>query len=70
MIRLLVFLVSLGARVLFNRDAIFSPAVVRFVKAMGTKPRRISYRSPWQKSDGRALDWQLSPRVAGARGRR
>ncbi len=31
-----------------NRDAIFSPAVVRFVKAMGTKPRRISYRSPWQ----------------------
>ncbi len=33
---------------LFDRDAIFSPAVVRFVKAMGTKPRRISYRSPWQ----------------------
>ncbi len=33
---------------LFDRDAIFSPAVVRFVKAMGTKARRISYRSPWQ----------------------
>ncbi len=33
---------------LFDRDAIFSPAVVRFVKAMGTKPRRISYRCPWQ----------------------
>jgi hypothetical protein len=33
---------------LFDRDAIFRPAVVRFVKAMGTKPRRIPYRSPWQ----------------------
>jgi hypothetical protein len=33
---------------IFDRDSIFSPAVVRFVKAMGTKPRRISYRSPWQ----------------------
>jgi len=29
-------------------DSIFSSAVVEFVKAMGTKPVRISYRSPWQ----------------------
>ncbi|MFQ5550569.1 MAG: integrase core domain-containing protein [Gemmatimonadales bacterium] len=33
---------------IFDRDSIFSAAVVRFVKAIGTKPRRIAYRSPWQ----------------------
>lgn len=33
---------------LFDRDAIFSPDVIRFVKAIGTKPRRIAYRCPWQ----------------------
>ncbi len=33
---------------IFDRDAIFSPEVMRFIKAMGTRPRRISYRSPWQ----------------------
>ncbi len=33
---------------IFDGDSIFCPKVVRFVKAMGTKPRRISYRSPWQ----------------------
>jgi hypothetical protein len=33
---------------IFDRDSIFSPAVVRFVKAMGTRPYRTSYRSPWQ----------------------
>ena len=32
----------------FDRDSIFSPAVVEFIRAMGTKPVRISYRSPWQ----------------------
>jgi len=35
---------------IFDRDAIFSPAVVDAVKAMGIKPRRIAYRSPWQNS--------------------
>jgi hypothetical protein len=33
---------------IFDRDKIFSPAVVRFVKAMGTKPSRTAYRCPWQ----------------------
>ena len=33
---------------IFDRDSIFSAAVVEFVKSMGTKPRRIAYRSPWQ----------------------
>jgi len=33
---------------ILDHDAIFSPEVVRFIKAMGTTPRRISYRSPWQ----------------------
>ena len=32
---------------IFDRDAIFSRAVVEFITAMGTKPIRISYRSPW-----------------------
>ena len=32
---------------IFDRDSIFSPAVVEFIRAMGTKPVRISYRSPW-----------------------
>ena len=31
----------------FDRDSIFSPAVVEFTRAMRTKPVRISYRSPW-----------------------
>ena len=39
----------------FDRDAIFSPAVVEFIRAMGTKPVRISYRSPWQ--NGTAERW-------------
>lgn len=33
---------------LFDRDTIFSPAVVRFVEAMDTKPTRTAYRCPWQ----------------------
>ena len=33
---------------LFDRDSIFSTAVVAFIKAIGTKPKQISYRSPWQ----------------------
>ena len=33
---------------IFDRDKIFSPAVVRFVRAMGTKPARTAYRCPWQ----------------------
>lgn len=33
---------------IFDRDAIFNPAVVAVVRAMGAKPRRIAYRSPWQ----------------------
>ncbi len=33
---------------IFDRDSIFSAAVLRFIEAMGTRPCRISYRSPWQ----------------------
>ena len=39
----------------FDWDAIFSPAVVEFLRSMGTKPVRISYRSPWQ--NGTAERW-------------
>jgi transposase InsO family protein len=40
---------------IFDRDSIFSSTVVEFIKAMGTKPVRISYRSPWQ--NGTAERW-------------
>jgi len=33
---------------IFDRDTIFSPAVVRFVKAMCAQPARTAYRCPWQ----------------------
>ncbi len=33
---------------IFDRDSIFSPAVVAFVRALGIDPIRTSYRSPWQ----------------------
>ena len=33
---------------IFDRDTIFGVAVARFVKAIGTKPVRTAYRSPWQ----------------------
>ncbi len=40
---------------IFDRDALFSPAVVTVVKSMGMKPRRIAYRIPWQ--NGLAERW-------------
>jgi transposase InsO family protein len=40
---------------IFDRDSIFSPGMVEFIRAMGTKPVRISYRSPWQ--NGTAERW-------------
>ncbi len=33
---------------IFDRDSIFSSAVVGFVRSMDTRPCRISYRTPWQ----------------------
>ena len=33
---------------IFDRDSIFDPSVVECISALGTKPRRISYRRPWQ----------------------
>lgn len=33
---------------IFDRDSIFSPAVIGFVKSMGTEPCRTSHCSPWQ----------------------
>ena len=43
---------------IFDRDAIFSAKIVRYVKAMGIKPCRTAYRSPWQNgvlSNGSAV---------------
>ena len=45
---------------IFDRDSAFSAAVVDFIKALGTKPVRISYRSPWQ--NGTAERWISSCR--------
>jgi len=39
---------SAPRHLIFDRDTIFSPAVVRFVRAMGTQPTRTAYRCPWQ----------------------
>lgn len=33
---------------IFDRDSIFCPAVVNFVKALDITPSRTAYRSPWQ----------------------
>ena len=35
---------------IFDRDSFFSAAVVEFIKAMGTKPIRTSFCSPWQNA--------------------
>lgn len=40
---------------IFDRDSIFSAEVVGAVKAVGAKPTRTSYRSPWQ--NGTAERW-------------
>ncbi len=48
---------------IFDRDSIFSAAVIEFFKAMGTKPVRTSFRSPWQKRNRGALDRQLASRA-------
>ena len=40
---------------IFDRDSIFGSAVVKFVKALGTKPCRTAFRSPWQ--NGVAERW-------------
>lgn len=40
---------------IFDRDAIFNPRVVDTVRAMGIKPRRTAYHSPWQ--NGVAERW-------------
>ena len=40
---------------IFDRDAIFSPAVVEYIRALGIEPIRTSFRSPWQ--NGTAERW-------------
>ena len=40
---------------IFDRDAIFSAKVMKFVEAMGIKPCRSAYQSPWQ--NGLAERW-------------
>jgi len=39
---------SAPRHLIFDRDSVFCPAVVEFVRALGAKPRRTAYRSPWQ----------------------
>jgi len=39
---------SAPRHLIFDRDSIFCPAVVEFVKMLGTRPTRTGYRSPWQ----------------------
>jgi hypothetical protein len=53
---------------ILDRDAIFSPEVMRFMKVMGTTPRRISYRSPWQNPVAKRWIRELPPRAARVRG--
>ena len=45
---------------IFDRDSIFGAAVVEFIKSMGTRSVRTSFRSPWQ--NGTAERWILSCR--------
>ena len=40
---------------IFDHDSIFSASVVEFIKSMGTRPVRTSFRSPWQ--NGTAERW-------------
>jgi transposase InsO family protein len=46
---------SAPRHLIFDRDSIFCPAVVQYVKALGVKPRRTAYASPWQ--NGVAERW-------------
>ena len=39
---------SAPRHLIFDRDSIFCPAVVQFVKALGAKPSRTDYWSPWR----------------------
>jgi len=39
---------SAPRHLIFDRDSTFCPAVVESVKALGVKPRRTAYWSPWQ----------------------
>ena len=39
---------SAPRHLIFDRDSIFCPAVVEFVKTLGVEPNRTAYRSPWQ----------------------
>lgn len=41
--------------VIFDRHSVFSAAVVEFIRSMGTRPVRTSFRSPWQ--NGTAERW-------------
>lgn len=46
---------SAPRHLIFDRDSIFSVEVVRAIKAIGVKPGRTAYRSPWQ--NGTAERW-------------
>ena len=40
---------------IFDRDSIFSPLVIKIIKSFGIEPVRTSYRAPWQ--NGVAERW-------------
>ena len=51
---------SVPKYLIFDRDPLFSARVRQFIKDMGTKPKQISYKSPWQ--NGTSERWILSVR--------
>ena len=55
LVRLVRSYVSAPRYLIFDHASIFSPAVVKFVRALGSDPTRTSYRSPWQ--NGTAERW-------------
>jgi putative transposase len=58
---------SAQRHLVFDRDSIFCPAVVEFVKALGAEPSRTVYWSPWQNPVAERwigkLRWELLDHV-------
>ena len=57
-----------GARhLIFDRDAIFGGHVISVASALGLRPTRTAYRSPWQKWARGTLDRKRAQGAAGSR---
>jgi putative transposase len=54
---------SAPRHLVFDRDSIFCPAVVEFVKALGAEPSRKAHRSPWQNPVSERWIGSLRPEV-------